>query len=189
MGLSRTRPNSARRAGTWREVTGLSRVLPHQCYCHDMVTACPPSAMAWCRPSRWPPRVLWVAALLLGLVYAHGVSAEGVAGHLAFGAVEQSATVSQGDTGTASAAVEKASGGGVEAPGDHRNGDHDSSHPAHECLVGQPQYGSVGAAPCPAIFSRASAPPAGPSGTTGLVRLASGGCPLTDSAACVVLRI
>lgn len=145
--------------------------------------------MTWCRPSRRPLRVLWVAALLLGLVYAHGVSAEGVAGHLAFGAVDQGATVSQGDTGTASVAAEKMSDGGVESQGGHRNGNHDSSHPAHECLVGQPQYGSVWVAPCPAMFSRASAPLAAPSGMTGLARLVSGGCPLTDSDACVVLRI
>ncbi|EXU69192.1 hypothetical protein Z951_04975 [Streptomyces sp. PRh5] len=145
--------------------------------------------MSWCRPSRRPLRVLWVAALLLGLVYAHGVSAEGVAGHLAFGAVNQGATVSQGDTGTASVAAEKVSGGGVEPRGDHHNGDHDPSHPVHECLVSQPQYGSGWAAPCPAVFSRASAPLAVPSGMTGLVQPASAGCPLTDSAARVVLRI
>ncbi|MFJ1994919.1 hypothetical protein [Streptomyces asiaticus] len=117
------------------------------------------------------------------------MSAQGVAGHLAFGAVDQGATVSQGDTGTASVAGEKVSGGGVEARGDHHNGDHDPSHPAHECLMGQPQYGSGWVASCPAVFSRAWAPVAVSSGMTGLVRSASGGCASTDSAARVVLRI
>ncbi|MGW7595756.1 hypothetical protein, partial [Streptomyces rubiginosohelvolus] len=60
------------------------------------------------------------------------MSAEDVAGHLAVGAVEQGATVSQGDTGTASAAAEKMSDGGVESRADHHNGDHGSSHPTHE---------------------------------------------------------
>lgn len=154
-----------------------------------MVTAWSPSVMTWCRPSRRPLRVLWVAALLLGLVYAHGVSAEGVAGHLAFGAVDQGAPVSQADARTASVAAEEMSDGGVESRDDHHNGNHDSSHPVHECLVGQPQYGSGWVAPCPAVLSRASAPLAAPSGVTGLVQLVSDGCPLTDSAACVVLRI
>ncbi|WP_413102826.1 hypothetical protein [Streptomyces sp. Inha503] len=101
--------------------------------------------------------------------------------------MDQGATVSQADIGTASVAAEKASDGGAESPGDHRNGDHHSSH--SECLVGQPQYGSGWVAPCPAVFGRASASPAAPSGMTGLVKSASGECPLTDSAACVVLRI
>ncbi|MGW3623673.1 hypothetical protein [Streptomyces sp. NPDC000880] len=89
-----------------------------------MVTAWSSSRMSRARSSAGPLHVLWVAMTLFAFVYAHGVSAEGVTGHL-----HASAT-----------AVDAFHGHAVEdAPVEHHGGGHGPSHPAHECVPGQPQ--------------------------------------------------
>ncbi|MCX5277707.1 MULTISPECIES: hypothetical protein [Streptomyces] len=77
------------------------------------------------RPSAGPLRVLWVALLVFTFLYSHGVSTEGVRGHL-----QQ----------TASAVMTVPDGHEVveAAPVDHQGG-HGASHPAEECTAGYPQ--------------------------------------------------
>ncbi|MES4909079.1 MULTISPECIES: hypothetical protein [unclassified Streptomyces] len=154
-----------------------------------MVTAWSPSVMSRFRPSGRPLRLLWVAALLFGLVYAHGVSPEGVTRHLASIAAGPGVSVGQGDAVmTAFAAAEKTSDGGL-AMRDHHDGHHGSPHPAHECLVAQPQHGSGVAAPCPASLGRESALLIAPLEATGRAPTSWARCPFQDSAVRAVLRI
>ncbi|GHB30504.1 hypothetical protein [Streptomyces chryseus] len=47
-----------------------------------MVTAWSSSRMSRARSSAGPLRMLWVAIALFAFLYAHGVSTEGVTGHL-----------------------------------------------------------------------------------------------------------
>ncbi len=77
------------------------------------------------RPSAGPLRVLWVALLVFTFLYSHGVSTEGVRGHL---------------QPTASAVIAVPDGHEVveTALVDH-HGDHGASHPAEECTAAYPQ--------------------------------------------------
>lgn len=83
--------------------------------------------MSRARSSAGPLRMLWVAIALFAFVYAHGVSTEAVAGHL--------------DASAAAPAVVAVHEHAVEnAPLDHPGGgEHGLSHPAQECVPGQPQ--------------------------------------------------
>ncbi|MET9514347.1 hypothetical protein [Streptomyces sp. NPDC002994] len=92
-----------------------------------MVTAWSSSRMSRARSSAGQLRVLWVAMTLFAFVYAHGVSAEAVTGHL--------------DASAAAPAVAALHDHAVEnAPVDHPGGgQHLPSHPAQECVPGQPQ--------------------------------------------------
>lgn len=91
-----------------------------------MVTAWSSSRMSRARSSAGPLRVLWVAMMLFAFVYAHGVSIEGVTGHLDAGATAPAAAAIHDHV------VE-------DAPVDHHGGEHPPSHPAQECVPGQPQ--------------------------------------------------
>jgi hypothetical protein len=92
-----------------------------------MVTAWSSSRMSRARPSAGPLRVLWVALTLFAFVYAHGVSTEGVTGHL------DASTTAPTTAAIHDHAVE-------DAPVDHHGGGgHGPSHPAQECVPGQPQ--------------------------------------------------
>lgn len=154
-----------------------------------MVTAWSPSVMPRSRPSGRPLRLLWVAALLFGLVYAHGVSPEGVTRHLATIAAGPGVSVGHGGAVmTSSAAAQKASDGAFVTR-DHHDGHHGSPYPAHECLVAQPQHGSGVAAPCPALPGRESAVLIAPFEATGRAPMSWAGCPFQDSAVRTVLRI
>lgn len=105
-----------------------------------MVTARSRFGIRWARVVASPPRLLCLAALLLGFVSLHAVSAEAVSGHL---------------TGCASPAPAPAAYGGAPvadesgAAGHHH--DDESGHSAHECLLAQPEQGPQVAAPCPAL--------------------------------------
>jgi hypothetical protein len=100
------------------------------------------------RSSAGSRHLLLVAMLLFGLVYAHGVSAEGVAGHLSPAST----------TAVAAADVQLADGepgavfhGPRAKPGKatgHHDDEHDTSHPVQECVPGQPQQGPELEAPC-----------------------------------------
>ncbi|MGW3572015.1 hypothetical protein ACWDSL_50540 [Streptomyces sp. NPDC000941] len=130
-----------------------------------------------------------MAALLFGLVYAHGVSPEGVTRHLSSIAAGPGVSVGQGGAATTtSAAAQKTSDGGL-ATRDHHDGHHGSPHPAHECLLAQPQHGSGVVAPCPAPLGRESALLVTPFEATGRAPTSWARCPFHDSAACAVLRI
>ncbi|MGO4754658.1 hypothetical protein AB4212_39670 [Streptomyces sp. 2MCAF27] len=111
--------------------------------------------MRWARSSAGPRRLLWVAAILLGLVYAHGVSADAIAGHLApraatsVTAVEHSGASGSGVTGgTVYVLSEDA------VPDHHHDGHEAASHPAHGCVLGQPQQTPDLNAPTPAPLDR-----------------------------------
>ncbi|MFD5318527.1 hypothetical protein [Streptomyces sp. NPDC127098] len=88
-----------------------------------------------------------MSALLLALVYMHGVSAEGVLAHLAPG----SSTPVVCDGQTEQAAAEDT----TERP---REG-HGSYQSADSCAAGQPQSGPGLAQPGPAVTDRAPLPP------------------------------
>ncbi|WP_434594106.1 DUF6153 family protein [Streptomyces sp. A5-4] len=89
-----------------------------------------------------PLQVFWLAALLLGLLYTHGVSAESAAAHGSPG----------GTTTTAMASSPHADH--EVAPAHHGGGE--AEHAAESCVSGQPQQGADLPAPCakPLDFSR-----------------------------------
>jgi hypothetical protein len=96
---------------------------------------------------RWWTGVL--AALLLALMYTHGVSGESAAGH-----AHPAVTLATQD---ASAAEHSHDGlGGSHS--DQRHADHDdapdSEHAAHQCVSGQPEQGAALPAPCEAPMVR-----------------------------------
>lgn len=133
-----------------------------------MVTAWSPSCAPRFRCTAGSRRLLLVAVMLFGLVYAHGVNAEGVAAHLGpahatavaaadahgsdsgsrsdsgsgsgSGSGEERGTVSQG------VSVQDASAMPAETTG-HHDDEHGTSHPAQDCLPGQPQQGPAMEAP------------------------------------------
>ncbi|MGR3931849.1 hypothetical protein [Streptomyces sp. BRA346] len=101
-----------------------------------------------------PLRLLCLAALLLGFVSLHAVSAEAVSGHLAGCAsspmaspvVSPMASAAHGETPDETAEPKGAEPGSV---GHHHDGE--ASHSAHECVLAQPEQGPEVAAPCPAL--------------------------------------
>ncbi|RNG28276.1 hypothetical protein [Streptomyces botrytidirepellens] len=115
-----------------------------------MVTARSRFGIRWARVVASPLRLLCLAALLLGFVSLHAVSAEAVSGHLTGCASSPVASpvvsAPHGETG------EEAEEPGVAepgAPGHHH--DDEASHSAHECVLAQPEQGPEVAAPCPAL--------------------------------------
>ncbi|MEV7870256.1 hypothetical protein AB0P17_30125 [Streptomyces sp. NPDC088124] len=110
-----------------------------------MITARPPFGIARARHVAGSLRMLWLAALLIGFVYTHGPGAGSVAGHVAphgtaLAAAADAAVDVHGGAGTPAVAV-SASRGGHDPDG--------PSHPATECVPGQPQSAQAQAAPCP----------------------------------------
>lgn len=109
-----------------------------------MVTA-PPSGISWARSSAGPLRLLWVAMTLFAFVYAHGVSMEGVSGHLDASA-------------SASVAVETHRTAPGTTPLQHHGGEHGPDHVAQECVPGQPQQAPVLDAPVASALLAEAAP-------------------------------
>ncbi|NUK13651.1 hypothetical protein HRW18_38095 [Streptomyces lunaelactis] len=114
-----------------------------------MVTAWSSSRMSRARSSAGPLRMLWVAMMLFAFVYAHGVSAEGVIGHLDASATVHTAAAIDGH------AVE-------DVPVDHHGGGHGPSHPAQECVTGQPQQTPALDAPSACALVEEGISPSGP---------------------------
>ncbi|MFD8192351.1 hypothetical protein [Streptomyces wuyuanensis] len=87
-----------------------------------------------------PLRMLWLVALLFGFLYTHGVNAETAASHT-----------------TPSAAAHFAPGHHAEPVDGRPTSDRDEggqhSHPAGECVSGQPQQGSGLSAPAQAVLA------------------------------------
>lgn len=109
-----------------------------------MVTA-PPSRIARARSSAGPLRLLWVAVTVFAFVYAHGVSLEGVSGHL-------------DATAGVSLAGENHRPAAGAAPGQHHGGGHVPDHAVQECVPGQPQQAPVLDAPMASALRAEAAP-------------------------------
>jgi len=113
-----------------------------------MVTARSLCGVPRLRSSAGSRHLLLVAMLLFAIVYGHGVSAEGVVGHLAPANAPAAASAgAQGADGEPGTVVQD----GHAAPGaktGHRDHEHGSSHPMQECVPGQPQQGPGVEAPC-----------------------------------------
>ncbi|NBE50127.1 hypothetical protein [Streptomyces boluensis] len=80
-----------------------------------------------------PVRVFWLATLILGLLYTHGVSAESAAHHAAPGLSTTAMASTAPDDHTL-------------APAGHEDGS--AEHAAEDCLSGQPQQGVDLPEPC-----------------------------------------
>ncbi|MET8682453.1 DUF6153 family protein [Streptomyces sp. NPDC004647] len=113
------------------------------------------SALRSRSPAAGPWRTWVLAALLLALMYTHGVSGESAAGHAHTGA---SSSV------TLDAQEAAAAGHSHDGPGSHssqRHIDHheapEPDHAAHQCVSGQPEQGVALPAPCEAPL--AAVPP------------------------------
>ncbi|MDX3458644.1 hypothetical protein PV396_43125 [Streptomyces sp. ME02-8801-2C] len=100
------------------------------------------------------PRVLALAVLLFGVLFAHGVHAEGIKGHLS-----TSATAALADPAeTGHQATEERTALPVVATDGQPDG-HGSPHPAEHCASGQPQQGTTMMSPCFALSVREPASP------------------------------
>ncbi|MBW8737091.1 MAG: hypothetical protein JF621_08155 [Streptomyces turgidiscabies] len=98
-----------------------------------MVTAWSPWRTARARSHSGPARVLTFAVLLLGLLLAHGATAESAMGHLSTGAQARGAFLAVVTDGHL---------------------DHGFQLPAEHCASGQSQQGATGASPCFAVSVR-----------------------------------
>ncbi|WP_374195857.1 DUF6153 family protein [Streptomyces sp. ISL-24] len=104
-----------------------------------------------------PWRLLGLATLLFALVYTHGVSAEGAAGHVHPGASGPVTVHTQEPAGIEHSHHRSTS------HEDERSGDHHdepgSDHAAHQCVSGQPQQGVDLPAPREAPLEAVQPPP------------------------------
>ncbi|GAB2715834.1 hypothetical protein [Streptomyces bullii] len=107
-----------------------------------MITAWSPRHTARARVCAGLPRVLALAVLVFGILFAHGPHAEGIEGHLSTGA----AAVLADRTETGTAIHDEHMPEPVVVTDGHRDG-HGSPHPAEHCLTGQPQQGATGVTP------------------------------------------
>ncbi|UYQ60627.1 hypothetical protein [Streptomyces peucetius] len=110
-----------------------------------MVTASP-FRVSRARSSAGPLRLVWVALTLFAFLYAHGVSMEGVSGHL-----DSTATLS------AAAETHRTAAPGVP-PMQHHGGEHGPDHVVQECVPGQPQQTPVLDAPMASALVAEAAP-------------------------------
>jgi hypothetical protein len=134
-----------------------------------MVTARSRFGIRWVRVLANPLRLLWLAALLLGFVSLHAVSAEAVSGHLTGCEPRAVASAAYGEAAEGrSPASAGAEGSGAEG----RHHDDEAAHSAHECVLAQPEQGPELAAPCPALPDEGASgaarhtPSSHPAGTT-----------------------
>ncbi|MFK0292840.1 hypothetical protein ACIQU6_20515 [Streptomyces sp. NPDC090442] len=124
-----------------------------------MVTARPATRAPYPRSRRVGlRRLLWLAALLVGLLYSHGISAESAEGHVSpllavstaqapVSPVSHEASVQYG--------LDDATAGGGSCRGDGHDG-HEAGHAAHDCLAGNPEHGVD--LPLPSACSAGAAP-------------------------------
>ncbi|MFG3609110.1 hypothetical protein [Streptomyces sp. NPDC047928] len=118
------------------------------------------------RLSAGPAGLLWLAALMFGLLYTHAVSAETTASHLSAHAVVRTAPTDHrapAPPGTHHAPVSPGTHHAPVSPGTHHDAapgphhDGQEPHPAGQCVSGQPQQGHVLPAPAPAGLGGAAA--------------------------------
>lgn len=154
-----------------------------------MVTAWSLPDVLRLRPSAGARRLVLVAMLLFGVVYAHGVSSDGVAHHVASVGTTASAMAASDGAETGPESVAEATYTATsDAAGHHEDGE-ETAHPGQECVPGQPMQGPTLGAPCVSVW---------PGGDTAFdqlrlapmwVEVASAPPPLTDSTGSGVLRI
>lgn len=96
-----------------------------------------------------PWRTWVLAALLLALMYTHGVSAESAAGHAHPGAPTNTASLNVQDSGSAEHSHEAPDPHSGQGHTDHQDAP-EPDHAAHQCVSGQPQQGAALPAPCQA---------------------------------------
>ncbi|MFF4871434.1 hypothetical protein [Streptomyces sp. NPDC000961] len=125
-------------------------------------------------PSLVPPwsRLLWLGALLFGLLYAHGLHGDSSTGHIAAGSVVTAPT---------SHAHEQQPASGAE-----HGGGEDSAHAVQDCATGQPTTGVDIIPPAVSILGteHALAGAAGTGASAAAARPMAAPCPSS-----VVLRI
>ncbi|MGP3968189.1 DUF6153 family protein [Streptomyces sp. 6N223] len=116
-----------------------------------MVTDRSRSGTRWDRPWTRPLRLAWLSALLLGLVYMHGVNAESVMAHAAPGPAVPMDRTGQDESHVSDDCASETGSADADHDDDHHD-DHDSPHPEQDCAAGQPQNGPGLAAPSPVIM-------------------------------------
>lgn len=97
-----------------------------------------------------PLRLLCLAALMLGFISLHAVSAEAVSGHLAGPASPSASSAAYGEipkTPKSRKIPEEVAETG--AAGSHH--DDEAAHSSHDCVLAQPEQGPALAAPCPGL--------------------------------------
>ncbi|QLH25830.1 hypothetical protein [Streptomyces sp. Rer75] len=167
-----------------------------------MVTARSRFGIRWARVVASPLRLLCLAALLIGFVSLHAVSAEAVTGHLAGCAsspvaspvASPMASAAQGETPEETAET-KGTESGAEESGAEESGaaghhhDDEASHSAHECVLAQPEQGPEVAAPCPALPAEGTRGAAGHTPSSRPVAATAAGSTPSDLQRTAVLRI
>ncbi|TLQ42194.1 hypothetical protein [Streptomyces marianii] len=119
-----------------------------------MITARSPIGVPRAGNSRGPLHMLWLALLIVGLVYAHGVSTESAAHHLSNGASFSASMSPLAFDGPAAPLGEPSptAGGEEHDSAPHPAEEHDSApHPAEDCMPVQPQQGAPLHTPCASV--------------------------------------
>ncbi|WP_338674297.1 hypothetical protein V1460_15460 [Streptomyces sp. SCSIO 30461] len=144
-----------------------------------MATAWMPSSKPRTGLSAGPLRVLWLAALLFGVLYTHGVSAETATSHTTNVAA-----------GPAAYFLPDRHAGPQDA---QSTSDHDEggqhSHPAGKCVSGQPQQGSGPSAPAQTVLEPHSPCPLAMAGKSALPGERSALPPPRSTANWVIQRV
>ncbi|MFH9612907.1 hypothetical protein ACH4MM_03905 [Streptomyces pratensis] len=150
-----------------------------------MITARSPIGVLRTRASRGPLHILWLALLMVGLLYAHGGSSDSTVHHLSSSGLVAAVTSGHAAADNANLSpgmAEPFIEAGAEHPGES------SSHPGEECMPGQPQQGASLQVPCTGVVSHgalegqvahrsvvtdgeASGLPAADARTTGVLRI------------------
>ena len=107
--------------------------------------------------SAGPLRLLWLAVLVFGVLVTHGASAESAQGHARAGATaptHASTVMQEGHTSEAGEGDAAASASPDAAAADGQHEDDGSSHPAADCVSGQPQQDLYLAAPSLSTLGR-----------------------------------
>lgn len=94
-----------------------------------------------------PWRTWVLAALLLTLMYTHGVSAESAVGHAHLGAPTNVVALNAQAPGSAGHSHEAPDPHSGQWPTDHQDAP-EPDHAAHQCVSGQPQQGAAMPGPC-----------------------------------------
>lgn len=116
------------------------------------------SLLRACRTPAGLLRFSWLAALLLGLLYTHGISGETPAGHMTAGTA-MTATASSHEAHPVGGGTTSESGGEHQESAPAHDGD-ETGHAAEGCLSGQPQQGADLPAPCTTPMGVVPLPPA-----------------------------
>ncbi|MFI0773597.1 hypothetical protein [Streptomyces sp. NPDC021212] len=149
-----------------------------------MVTARSRFGIRWARVVASPLRLLCLAALLLGFVSLHAVSAEAVSGHLT-----GCASVLVASAAHDGAPEESAGAEGTESAPAGQHHDDVAAHSAHECVLAQPEQGPELAAPCPALPAEGMPGGAGLTASSHPAATRAAGSMPPDFQRTVVLRI